>query len=341
MRPSPTSACRALVAFTFLACVAAPSRADAQPQRDEIVATAQFEKGLADMKAGHFDRGCPALAESYRLDPRPGVLFTLAECEAQWGRVASAMAHYGDFLGLVERMSPDQQAKQRERAVIAKEQRAALADAAPKLTLSLPAKAPADLVVKRDGSELGRPSLDLALPVDPGEHVIVVLAPDGGKTEVTVTLAKGEKKTIELAIPSPVARAVVAPAPKEERPAAPPPSESRRSATGPLTWVAFGVGAVGLGVGGVTGALVLGKKSTIDGHCADVQCDSEGLKAADSAKTLGLVSTIGFAVGAVGVAAGVVLLVTGGSGRPTTRSGLAPVIAVSDRGGAAGLGGSF
>ena len=65
------------------------------------------------MLAGRYDTGCPELAESYRLDPAPGTLFTLAECERKGGNIATALARYDDYLQLFNRMSPDEQAHQR------------------------------------------------------------------------------------------------------------------------------------------------------------------------------------------------------------------------------------
>src|ERR1700724_1365517 len=41
-------------------------------------AAALFDRGLADMQAHRYATACPELAESYRLDPHAGGLFTLA-----------------------------------------------------------------------------------------------------------------------------------------------------------------------------------------------------------------------------------------------------------------------
>src|SRR5262245_36397156 len=82
-------------------------------------ADALYERGLADMKDGRYETGCPALAESYRMEPKPGALFTLATCESRWGRLATAVAHYDEYLRLFARLSPQEQAKQRGRDQVA------------------------------------------------------------------------------------------------------------------------------------------------------------------------------------------------------------------------------
>jgi hypothetical protein len=62
--------------------------------QDVATAEALFNRGFADMDAGRYETGCKAIAASQRLDPRAGTLFTLAVCEAQWGKIATAASHY-------------------------------------------------------------------------------------------------------------------------------------------------------------------------------------------------------------------------------------------------------
>src|SRR5438477_5379956 len=107
-----TFRCLLVAALVAIPSISISTRALAQ---DLAAAEALFNKGLADMQAGHYDTGCPSIAESYRLDPRPGTLFTLAECEAKGGKLATAVARYEDYLQLFARLTPDQQAKQKGR----------------------------------------------------------------------------------------------------------------------------------------------------------------------------------------------------------------------------------
>ncbi len=104
-------------------------------------AQTQFDYGLAEMEAGRYSSGCPALAESYRIDPHPGVLFTLSECENKWGRIASAFTHYEAYLDLFAHMSDEQKAHQRGRDRIAASQRDALRAMVPQLAIALPPSA--------------------------------------------------------------------------------------------------------------------------------------------------------------------------------------------------------
>ena len=63
-------------------------------------ARALYDKGLADMLAGNYATGCPALAESYLLSKRSGPLFTTAECEAKAGKLAAALRRYRAWIEL-------------------------------------------------------------------------------------------------------------------------------------------------------------------------------------------------------------------------------------------------
>ncbi|WP_437681112.1 tetratricopeptide repeat protein [Sorangium sp. So ce131] len=276
--------------------VAAPAAA----QGDIATAEAIFNRGLADMEAGRYETGCKALAESHRLDPRPGTLFTLATCEARWGRIATAVTRYGDYLSLYQRLTPDQQRRQGERPTVAKQQREKLAPLVPELALSLPSGAPAGTVVKRDGVVLGDAVLGVSVPVDPGEHVVSTEPPGGRPRETRIRLAQGEKKKLVLEVDG-------AGAPGADG------GSGRRAAM----FVAGGVGAAGLILGGVMGALTLGKQGVVDKHCGsaigstdETACDPTGLEAAESASTTGLVSTIGFGVGLAGLGTAAVLYLT-------------------------------
>jgi hypothetical protein len=302
---------RFALAFSFFGRLAF-----AQSAQDEAAAATQFERGLAEMKAGRYDSGCPALQESYRLDARPGTLFTLAECEAKWGLVASAVAHYDDYLSRFQKMPPDQRRGQRGREKIAEAQARALRGDVPTLELDVPQGAPNSLKVTRDGVSLGRASLGVALPLDPGEHVIVVTLESGATHEQKVTVSRGDHKALTLEIPTaaPVTTQPVQttqPQPTIAQTIEPPPKDEPK-ASSHVGWslMTLGIGIAGLGAGAITGALTVGKKADIDKHCAGTICDAQGKAAADDSKTLGAISTVAFIVGAVATSASIVLFLT-------------------------------
>lgn len=306
--------------------------------QDQAAAEAMFKVGLDNMQAGELEAACPALAESQRLDPRPGTLFALADCHERAGKIATAVAVYDDYLRAFGQMSQAHKLRHKDRARIATERKAALAAEIPELTLSLSPYAPKGVMITRDGIEFTEASLGIGLPLDPGEHVLTTTVGSGPVHEQRITLARGEKKTVELEVKEPAEVPVEAPPPAV---ATRPPSLSSEQAPAPLVapaarpgastgegggmsgrrigaLVAGGIGVAGLALGGVTGGIALSKKSVIEEHCQGNICDAEGKAAADASKLPGLLSTIGFGIGAAGIAAGAVLWLTDSSGSAGT-----------------------
>jgi hypothetical protein len=316
--------------------------------QDTATAGALFDKGVADMQAGHFELGCPAIEESQRLDPRPGTLFTLAECDAKWGKVASAVARYQDYVGLVSRLPSDQQERHRTRVVASNAQITQLKPSVPTLALVLPPNAPPGTYVTRNGVTLQGAALGLALPVDPGEYVLVSHAPSGAEHQQTVSIALHDARrvTLELdATGSVPAAAPTASAPHTSAGDAPPSHVQPTAHSNTAAYLIGGVGLAGVAVGSVTGLMVLGKKSTVTGNCSGAECNSKGLSAADSAKTLATVSNIGFAVGIAGLATSAVLLLTAPKAEPASArargSRWEPLLASSSSGAWLGVGHRF
>jgi hypothetical protein len=72
---------------------------------------------------------------------------------------------------------------------------------------------------------------------------------------------------------------------------------------------AFGLGALGLGVGAVTGVLALDRNRELNAHCvAGVGCPISQQSNKDAVNTLATVSTTGFVLGGIGAATGTILL---------------------------------
>lgn len=287
-------------------------------------AEALFEQGLHEMQAGNYDKACPPIEQSYRIEPLPGTLFTLAQCEAERGRLATAVARYEEYLTLYPKLPRDKRAKHKERAQVARQQRNQIEPDVPQLTLVLPPDAPRDAVIQCDGVTVANASLGTPLPVDPGEHVVTTLVAGEALSQFRVKLAKGEKLLLRLthetraatpSLPKPAEAASGEQPSGDGSSAAADSQPSRGRRVG--TYVAGGVGLAGLILGGVMGGLALAQKSTVDAKCTTdlggsrIACDDEAsLRAAENLQDYGLWSTIGFGVGLAGSAVVVVLLAT-------------------------------
>ncbi|MEZ4226209.1 MAG: hypothetical protein R3B13_35005 [Polyangiaceae bacterium] len=306
LRPSS----RLLVAFLVVGATASA--------KDPTPAEVAFRDGLKALKAGDLDKACPRLAQSYDLDHQAGTLFTLADCFRKAGKTASALARYDEYLQLFEGMSEKDKKAQRGREKFVREHSRSLEKTVPRLTVRVSADSPLGTVVLRNGVRMREATLGLPLPLDPGEYVLSAKAPDGREVELPVQLAPGETRDVELRI-APIDGA---PAPTPSRPRAAPPTQTNapvpdtNTGSGQRTagLVLMGAGAAALAVGAVTGVMVLGRKDQIRANCGiggDASaCNETGKAEADSAQTLALLSTVGFAVGIAGLGSGAALYFT-------------------------------
>lgn len=341
-----------ILAAALLVTASAALPARTACAQDSAAAGALFDKGVADMQAGQFASACPALEESQRMDPRAGTLFTLAECQAHSGKVASAVAHYQEYVDLVPRLPSDQQTRHRDRVRSASSQMAKLRPTVPTLTLLLPANAPMGTTVTRNGVPLQGAALGLPLPVDPGQYVVVTRAPSGAEKTLTISIALGEVKQLALEVSSdsaPAAAAAVAQPPGAvpvigagANSAPETPTGEHHSKT--PAYVAGGIGILGIAVGSVTGILVFSKKSTVNRDCSGNVCNESGVSAANSGKTLANVSNVAFGVGIAGLVTATILLVTARHDEPLAKAAGAtrsahwePLVVSAPGGGWAGL----
>jgi hypothetical protein len=291
--------------------IARAAAAQAPPSRAETL----FQGGLEKMRAGDYASACPDLAASYELEPLPGALFTLAECEASWGKLATALKHYQQFVSTLSSLAPTRRQKFDDRRHLALEQIVTLAPSVPLLSVNVTPGAPADLVVRRDGTVVAESSYGVETPVDPGE--LVIRAEQGGKTlwqrRVRVTLR--DRANIVVPWPPQPTRGVDAPPIPTSRSATlaagdatdHPPGETgpaTDTASSLTTWkyVTAGLGAAGFTVAIVAGSIALAKKGSVDDECSDYRCSQTGLDQANSAKQAARISTVGFIVGLAGAA---------------------------------------
>jgi hypothetical protein len=280
---------------------------------------AQFDHGLAEMLAGRYETGCPALASSQKADPRPGTLFTLGECELRWRHSASALRHLVAYLDDVVKLpSASDRELQADRVKLATTQRADLERLVGHVTLALPEGSPPDVVVRADGEPVERNQLAAPFAVDPGDHVFALVLADGRKSEQSVKVARGEQRRVALVLPSPPPTPAGTASPEPDATEATDATErtARSSSAGTWrtwVWISGGIGAAGVMLGGASAGVALAQKSSAASSCGTGglqpgQCTSQqGVDTGSSARTWADVATVGFGVGAAGLATAIVL----------------------------------
>jgi hypothetical protein len=317
----------------------------AQGAAGQAAAEALFKQGRDLMAKGQYAEACPKFAESERLDPAPGTLLNLATCYEKGGQIASAWVTYKEAVSLAHK------ANQEDRARMARDKAAQLEPKLPTLTIVVPASAQRpDLLLRRDGELVGHAEWGVAIPVDPGAHVVEASAPGAktwqGQVEIAATGTKGSVEVPPLeslpeappsvATPAPVMPGPVAPTsavlPIAVEPSAPSSPGSGQRTAG---WIVVGVGVAGLGVGGVLGALALADNNDAKGRCLGSVCDTQGYSATTDAKHAATASTIAFVAGGAIAAVGVVLLLTAPRADKRAEAGrlvIAPLVGVGTRG---------
>jgi hypothetical protein len=152
--------------------------------------------------------------------------------------------------------------------------------------------------------------------LDPGEHTFTFEATGLQKIEKRLALVEGVKQRREVVFMAGPEAAQIAST------ASPPTAEAPKRSVRPptLAWVAFGVGGAGLVLGVTTGLVADGKHSTLQGECNNNAgtCTPAHAADLDAFHTWRTVSTIGYVVGALGVAGGVTLWLTAPKAQSTT-----------------------
>lgn len=317
-----------------------PRVARADSAADNAAADALFRDARKLLSEKKYDQACPKFQESLNLSKRLGTLLNLATCHEKQGKTASAWTEFNQAVALARQ----EHSERRERYADhhAHELEARLA----RVTFVVPA----DLKgasLKLDDNEIGSGAWGTPLPVDPGSHRIQVSAP-GKKSWSTQITIKAQPGTTKVQVPELETKPAAEPSAEtvSAQPALPKPEHDQNQTPTPshightLGWVALGVGVVGVGVGSYFGLRTLSKKSDADSHCGSAigqsdanLCDQQGVDLRSQAKSAATLSTISFAVGAVGIGAGIVLLLTGRSKSKTSAEHFRMQPAVGPRGG--------
>jgi hypothetical protein len=298
--------------------------------RGPAVAEALFREGRDASVRGDYDTACRKFRESQRLDPAIGTVLNVADCEEHSGQLASAWQH---FQQAIEELGPRD-----DRLPLARRRLGELEKRVPHVRIALSAGTPAGSKVVLDGKELGAATLGSMLPINPGAHAIVLVAPQHLDRRLDFTLAEGESRPIVLEVGQvssggpaggALAQGALAAAPVATTSDAPREKDDVRPAHDRgLRTVGYVVGSVGVAslvVGAVTGGMAIGKKNAMDSGCPGNECDETGWSAKSSGKTLATISTVttvlGLAAGGTGL-----YLVLSNRDKSANESALMPMV---------------
>ncbi|HEY2510515.1 MAG TPA: hypothetical protein VGI39_06655 [Polyangiaceae bacterium] len=315
----------------------------ARAQSNSALADKLFLEGQKLMAEGN-PAACEKFADSERLDPALGTLINLALCHEKRGKNATAWGEFTDAAAQARKLS------QRDREEFARAHAEALEKKLQKIIVEIPSM-PAGTEVRLDGTVLPLTVMGTEIPLDPGDHELVVAAPGKkpwrqsklnlGPSAVVTRVAV----TLEDAGPA-SAPPVEAGAPLALHPPGVEPSDEGGGSGSGRRTAGFVVGGVGI-AGVAVGAVMLGLASSMS-HQADREVLAGQVTAGQSDHDTALGDqTVGLVVGGVGIAAlvvGTVLVLTGatsGDGKASRPTALRVLPQFGPGSVGAGLGGAF
>jgi len=341
----------AAVVLALLASRSAFAQEGGEAPRADNRARAQqlFDSALADAEAGNFAAACPKFLASQEADPKTSTLLNLGACYEKNGQTASAWGAFREAETLARK------AARADWEVSARARAEALEPRLVRLTVDVPAGSRvAGLTVTRDGAKIGAGEWGVAIPVDPGEHVVAASAAGREPWEARATVREA---SATVTVPMLAALPEAAPA---TGPGVAPvgtvgsvgPGARDAAGSSPSWWtplrtggvVAIGVGAAVLVTGGVLGAVANGNYGDARAQCADGArgCPAGAVSDADSAYGLAGAATAVFVTGAVVAAAGAAIVILAPSSSSSSSSSTrAPTVRLSAGPGSVVLGGAF
>ncbi len=312
-------------AFAPLAALAGwAAMLTASPQAlagDPAMAESLFRAGRALMAEGKVDQACPKFAESMRLDPAVGALLNLARCHERQGKTASAWAEY------LEAATMARATGQLDRAEGARELAAELELRLSKLAIDASA-VPVGLRILRNGVEIGPAARGVPVAVNPGSYAIEASAPGFRSWSTVIAVGKdGDRQ--DVMVPP------LVPLGEDGDDGADGKSDIAHYA---LATTATGVGLVGVVLGTVFGLRAMTKWQDAQKQCPEAPeyCDATGVALSEEASDAATVSTVGFAIGGLGLAGAAALWLTApdaplGPNRGAASGGLRVVPIASDQ----------
>jgi tetratricopeptide (TPR) repeat protein len=300
---------RQALVFSFVALLMLPSHVAAQP---ENLAKNHYLAGKSYYQQGRYTEAIREFEEAHRLSNRPELLYNIAQAYEKLGNLEQAVKFLEQYLE-----APDLSNR------VAAEEHLKNLKARLKVTGIQITCNELDAIVLLDGDEIGRTPLRGNLLVKPGFHDVKVTKKGYISYSAFVTVSPGQVVVVKAQLKVIQAR-----------------SEPIGGAEGSTdysdthrrkriwTWVALGVTGAAAVTAGVTGGLALSKAN---------EAQTKDDEAADSARTLALVSDITMGVAVAGAVATVVLFFVEGRSAERPRSALLPVIGP----GTVGLSASF
>jgi hypothetical protein len=275
-----------LLASSFL--VARPALAEPKTRAEALKLAGE---AMDLYEAGDFGAALDGFTKAHELVPAPTLKLRMARCLDQLDRMQEAVEQYREVIAYeLTGSSPKVHREAREQAV---PELSALLEEMPSITVIVRGPGAKEATVTMGGEPLSAEFLGQKRPLDPGGYAFEAISGDlVTRQDVTLQRAQALDVTLELAPDTS--------------------GDGRAESDGPLWqilgWTAIGVGGAGLVLGAVAGVMVLNQEQDLEERCTDRQCPPDARDDVESFDTMRTLTTAGFVIGGIGLAAGTALL---------------------------------
>ena len=313
-----------LVACVVATVLAAPLAARASGVDPDAATPVQREQAQARFGRGRqlflekkFGEALVEFQGSHDIVASPNARLYVAHCRRELGDLVAAYEEFGRAATEAKEHATGDP-RYAKTAEAAERERDAIAPRLGFLTLTVQNAAP-ETKLTIAGEEIKSAAWGETAPVLPGTPEIVAETPDRPAARASVTVAAGEKKHVTID---------AGPTPAPPEPAAPPlpPHGDPRQGLRTASFVAGGVGLVGVATFAVFGAMAKSTYDDLESECHG-PCSTNHGDQVSSGKTQQVVANVALAVGIAGAAAGITLFVLGRPAAPSDARGAAIVIA--------------
>lgn len=287
-----------------------------------------FEKAKEQLQKGKLDDAMAGFHKSYAVVASPISRLFVARCLAALGRDLDAYRELSDVIAEAK-VEGAKDPKYLETKQAAETERAELAPKVAVVVVRVDDPAlTGDVTIA--GAPRPRERLAEGWAVQPGS-VEVVLTAAGKRDAKTVSVALGERKEVVFG----AAEAPIAAAPQQITDE----GAAKRRSLRIGGWVAGAVGVVGLGVFAVQGSRARSRYDELKDECGGGPCPADRASDVSAGRRDAKIANIGLAVGAIGVGAGVTMLVLGRE--PKGREARAGTLSIAGGPGSISIQGSF
>lgn len=270
----------------------------AQPRNAERQAALKLGGEALDLyAAGDYAAALEKFTQADELLPAPTLELHIARCLNKLDRLKEAAETYRKVIAT--ELKADAPAVHRDARKQAVPELAKLLEETPTVRATVKGPGAAEAKLQMDGQPIDVALMGEKLTLDPGHYRFEAIVGDR-KVVKEIDLDRGEHERVVLHLADETPE-IEAPSPADE------PTDDG-AVFRIAGWASIALGGAGLSLASIMGVMVLGEQDDLLARCPNRQCPEAAHDDARSFETKRILTTTGFIVGGVGLAAGMTLL---------------------------------